>query len=151
MIRSLQMLSPDNDWTHWILCWALLFKGEYNAALQAIQQNANENYRLYGEITVYHAMGQVTKADSALKEYIEKYGEDDPYGVASLLAYLGEIDRSFAWLYKASSHKSPPIYIAEKMWFANLNDDPRWIPFLEKIGRSPAQLDAIEFEVTLPE
>jgi TolB-like protein/Flp pilus assembly protein TadD len=150
-IRSLQMLSPDNDWAYWVLCWALLFKGEYSAALQAIQQDSNENYRLYGEITVYHAMGQASKADSVLKEYIEKYGQDSPYSVASLLAHCGEIERSFAWLEKASSHTSPPSWIVEKMWFANLHDDPRWLPFLESIGRAPEQLSAIDFEVTLPE
>jgi hypothetical protein len=35
--------------------------------------------------------------------------------------------------------------------FSNLYEDPRWLPFLERIGRSPAQLAAIEFEVKLPE
>ena len=34
---------------------------------------------------------------------------------------------------------------------ANIHDDPRWLPFLESIGRSPEQLAAIEFNVTLPE
>jgi len=28
--------------------------------------------------------------------------------------------------------------------------DPRWLPFLESIDKSPEQLAAIEFEVTLP-
>ena len=34
---------------------------------------------------------------------------------------------------------------------ARIHDDPRWSPFLESIGRSPEQLAAIKFEVTLPE
>lgn len=34
---------------------------------------------------------------------------------------------------------------------AGVHDDPRWIPFLESIGKSPEQLAAIPFEVTLPE
>ena len=29
--------------------------------------------------------------------------------------------------------------------------DPRWLPFLESIGKSPKQLAAIRFTVTLPE
>jgi hypothetical protein len=36
-------------------------------------------------------------------------------------------------------------------FFVNLIDDPRWLPFLESIGKSPAQLAAIEFNVPLPE
>ena len=35
--------------------------------------------------------------------------------------------------------------------FANIFFDPRWMPFLESIGMSPEQLDAIEFNVKLPE
>ena len=34
--------------------------------------------------------------------------------------------------------------------FGNIQGDPRWLPFLESIGRSPEQLAAIKFEVTLP-
>ncbi len=30
-------------------------------------------------------------------------------------------------------------------------DEPRWLPFLGSIGRSPEQLEAIEFEVNLPD
>jgi hypothetical protein len=35
--------------------------------------------------------------------------------------------------------------------FTNIHSDPRWLPFLESIGKSPAQLDTIKFKVTLPE
>ncbi len=34
--------------------------------------------------------------------------------------------------------------------FASLHNEPRWELFLVKIGRSPKQLAAIEFNVTLP-
>ena len=34
--------------------------------------------------------------------------------------------------------------------FANLHDDPRWLPFLRKIGEAPEQLAAIKFDVTVP-
>ena len=151
MVHTLQMLSPDYGGTNSAVCWALLFKGDYNGALQALQKESNEALRLYGLVTVHHAMGQAAEADSALNEYVEKYGQDTPYSVASLLAYRGEIDRSFAWLDKASSYTSPPSWIVEEMWFADLYDDPRWLPFLESIGRSPEQLSAIDFKVTLPE
>jgi hypothetical protein len=34
--------------------------------------------------------------------------------------------------------------------FSNIHDNPRWLPFLESIGKSPEQLAAVEFKVTLP-
>jgi hypothetical protein len=36
-------------------------------------------------------------------------------------------------------------------FFTHLHGDPRWEPLLEKAGMSKNQLDAIEFEVELPE
>ena len=35
--------------------------------------------------------------------------------------------------------------------FANIEYDPRWLPFLENLGMAPDQLAAIEFEVEIPE
>jgi len=32
-----------------------------------------------------------------------------------------------------------------------LHSDPRWLPFLRRIGYSPEQLAKIEFKVTLPQ
>jgi len=40
--------------------------------------------------------------------------------------------------------------IAVVPWFANIHDDPRWLPFLRKVDRAPEQFAAIKFDVTLP-
>jgi hypothetical protein len=83
---------------------------------------------------------------------IGKHEQHWPYYTAAVLAYRGEADRAFAWLDKAVAYGDPALsFIAGETWFSNLYEDPRWLPFLERIGRSPAQLDAIEFEVKLPE
>jgi hypothetical protein len=34
---------------------------------------------------------------------------------------------------------------------ASLHSDPRWLPFLRKIGLAPEQLAAIKFDVRLPQ
>jgi hypothetical protein len=69
-----------------------------------------------------------------------------------VLAFRGEADRAFEWLDKAVQYKDPGlVQIPAQSEFANIHDDPRWLPFLESIGKSPAQLDAIKFKVKLPE
>jgi hypothetical protein len=35
--------------------------------------------------------------------------------------------------------------------FDKIHADPRWLPFLRKIGKAPEQLAKIDFKVTLPE
>jgi hypothetical protein len=42
-------------------------------------------------------------------------------------------------------------WIAYGQEFASIRGDPRWLPFLRGIGRAPEQLDAISFEVKLPQ
>jgi hypothetical protein len=34
--------------------------------------------------------------------------------------------------------------------FDNIHSDPRWLPFLRKIGQAPDQVAKIQFRVTLP-
>jgi hypothetical protein len=39
--------------------------------------------------------------------------------------------------------------VAENL-FDKIHADPRWLPFLRKVGKAPEQLAKIEFQVTLP-
>jgi len=34
--------------------------------------------------------------------------------------------------------------------FDNIHSDPRWLPFLRKLGKAPEQLAPITFKVTMP-
>jgi len=151
-VHTLLMLSPGWDYTHSLLSKAMWLKGENEAALKAIQQEPAEWSRLIGLVRVYHALGQAIESDAVLTELIGKYERDWPYYIAAVLAYRGEADRAFAWLDKAVQNNDKEVsYIASEPQFAAIHDDPRWLPFLESIGKAPAQLDAIEFQVTLPE
>ena len=98
-------------------------------------------------------MGRTQNAESnaALDALINNFEKDAAYNIAYVLAYRGEADRAFEWLEKALEHKDPGLIdVQTDQLFANIHDDPRWLPFLERIGRAPEQLAAIEFEVELP-
>ena len=87
-----------------------------------------------------------------LAELIDKYEQGWAYNIAYALAYRGEADRAFEWLDKAVQYNDPGLSeISVGNSFANIYDDPRWLPFLESIGKSPEQLAAIEFEVRIPQ
>ena len=148
----MSMLSPGSAW-HGLLGLALLSKGENEAALKAIQQVqiSDETLRLRGLVMAYHALGQVVESDAALTELIDEHGQHRPYVIAELLAYRGEADRAFEWLDKAVEYEDSGLSdMFSRTLFASIHDDPRWLPFLEGIGRSPEQLAAIEFKATLP-
>ncbi len=131
---------------------ALLHKGEPEAALAAFQQEPSEALRMIGLPLAYHALSQATESDATLAELIDRYEQDWAYNIASVLAFRGEADQAFEWLDKAVEYNYPSLrYIPVESLFANIHDDPRWLPFLESIGKSPKQLAAIEFEVQLPQ
>ena len=69
-----------------------------------------------------------------------------------MLAFRREADRAFEWLDKAVAYHDPGLSdIVVEPLFANLHQDPRWLPFLRKLGRAPEQLAAIKFDVKLPQ
>ena len=82
---------------------------------------------------------------------IAKNERDWSFNIAYIYAYRGEADKAFAWLDKAVEYQDPGLSdIAAESLFANIRSDPRWLPYLRKIGYAPEQLAKIEFKVTLP-
>jgi len=129
----------------------LLYKGEPEAALESMQQESFEAFRLIGLVKAHYALGDQAASDAALNELIGKYEQDAAYNIAYVLTYRKEADRAFEWLDKAKEYGDPGLArIVVQPEFRNIHSDPRWLPFLESIGYAPAQLDAIEFKVTLP-
>lgn len=100
----------------------------------------------------YQALGRFDESDEALAELIDKHAEGWAAQVSIVYDYRNEPDKAFEWLEKAVEYRDPCIseIFAGTLYFSNLRDDPRWLPFLEAIGHAPHQLDAIEFDVTLP-
>jgi TolB-like protein/Tfp pilus assembly protein PilF len=145
-------LSPDQAGAHYAIGIAQLMMGEPEVALQEIQLESTEWYRLTGLVLAYHDLGRATESDAALQELIDNHERGWSYQVAYALAHRGETDRAFEWLERAAEYNDPGLAeISRQSLFSNLYDDPRWLPFLESMGKSPAQLAAIEFEVRLPE
>jgi hypothetical protein len=82
---------------------------------------------------------------------IAKYEKDASYNIACVYAFRGEADQAFAWLDKALAyHDAGLAEIVVENLFDKIHSDPRWLPFLRKIGKAPDQLAKINFKVTLP-
>ena len=148
--RTVLSMRPDSASSHYLIGIALMFGGEPEAALVEMQQEPSI-WREIGLPMVYYALQQPEKSDTALAGLIEKIEQDGAINIAQVLAYRGEADRAFEWLDKAVASNEPGLSdIGTTLEFNNLHDDPRWTLLLESIGKSPEQLDAIEFKVTLP-
>ena len=149
--RTALALSPAMVGVHLSIAIALMQKGELDTALAEVQQEPEEVWRLVGLSIVEQARGQHAAADAALQELITKHAQVWSYQIAEALAYRNEADRAFEWLDKAVAYKDPGLAsIPLDRSFDNIRKDPRWLPFLHRIGRAPEQLAAIRFEIKLP-
>jgi TolB-like protein len=146
--RTVLSLSPNRGSTHAALGNALLLKGDATAALAEIEQEKNEVWRMIGLPMAYCALGRKADADAALNALIARYEKESPYNIAYVYAFCGDADKAFEWLDKAVVYQDPALsdIVAENL-FDKIHSDPRWLPFLRKIGRAPEQLAKIEFKV----
>jgi hypothetical protein len=117
-----------------------------------MQEEPEEGWRLTGLALAYHALGQVSASDAALTELIKKHEKSWSSTIARVYAFRGEADRAFEWLNKAVAyHDTGVANFPNEPLLSNLHDDPRWLPFLRKLGKTPDQLAAIKLDVKLPE
>lgn len=144
-------LNPDAISMHYDLGATMLLRGDQEAALAAMLQEPDEGWRLTGLALAYHALGQVSASDAALSELTKKHEKSWSSTIARVYAFRGEADRAFEWLDRAVAyHDTAVVNFPVEPFLSNLHDDPRWLPFLRKIGKAPDQLAAIKFEVKLP-
>ena len=121
----LMQLHPEFDGINSSVGIARLYLGQFAAALEAMQREPNEDYRLRGLAMVYSALGRRTESDAALNSLTEKFASSDPYGIAAVHAYRGEIDDAFRWLDRA--------YREHDFGMLDLKTDP----LLRKSARRP--------------
>jgi len=130
---SLLQLYPEYGGVNSSAGLAHLYIGQFDAALEDMQREANEGYRLGGLALVYWAMGRRSDSDAALHSLSDKFGSIDAYGIAAVHAYRGEIDDAFRWLDRAyQGHVYGMLSVKTDPLLRNLHGDPR---FGELLGR----------------
>jgi len=150
-VRTALALHPGHFGAWHVLGLALLANGETQAAVEAIEQETIETYRLSGLAFAHYELGQQDESDRFLAELIEKHAKEASLEVASVFAWRGDNNHAFEWLERSLENDETALAnIASHYTFRNLHDDPRWQPFLAKIGQSDTQLAAIKFDVRLP-
>ncbi len=146
-------LSPDRLATRYYIGVAHLLAGRPEAALEAIEAELSEPHRMIGRPMALHALGRREDSDAALVTLVEDWGKDAAYNIAGIHAFRGEPDRAFEWLNRELELSGPRGWsdLGVDPLFESLHADPRWLPMLETIGASPAQLAKIHLDIELPE
>ncbi len=151
--RTVLSLRPGRGLAHYGLGVALMLKGDGQAALSEILQEdlGPDGWGEIGLPMAYHTLGKAPESDAALEQLIRDQAEISAYNIAYVYAYRGEADKAFEWLDKAVEYGDGGLAeIVTENLFDKIHADPRWVPFLRKLGKAPEQLAKIQFEVTLP-
>ena len=135
---SLQMalsLLPGRRAAQYHLGLVRLAQGDALAALVAIEQETSDVFRLLGMAVIQHVLGNTRASGTAPQELIEKWAAGAANQVALAYAFRGEIDHAFDWLEQGCDNRDSglPSMLLDPL-LANLHDDPRWGPFLDKTG-----------------
>jgi TolB-like protein/lipoprotein NlpI len=144
-------MRPQSGQAHFMIGYALLAKRAPQRALAEMQAEASEMWRSQGLAMAYHTLGRKADSDAALANLIGKYEKNGSFNIAEALAYRGETERAFEWLDKADAYRdSGLMMLTTSPAFVGMHRDPRWSPFLRKIGKAPEQLGAVKFKFSLP-
>lgn len=150
-LRTALQLSPNRIGGYYQLGIAQLLAGDAAESMAAMQREPLAVLQLLGKVLASHALGEFDVANQLQAELIEQHEQEAAYNIAYVMAYRGQIDSAFEFLQQAVSNEDPGLAdVVTEPLFANLHRDPRWLPFLNSIGKAPTQLDGIAFAIPLP-
>ena len=134
-IRKSLELSPHGGFGHFYHSDICLAQGRLDEALEAAKREIHDMFRLLALANVYHAQGRHTESDAALKELIETDADTAAFQIAEAFAYRGDRDQAFAWLERAYAQRDAGMsMVRASPSLRGLHGDPRWRPFVEKVG-----------------
>jgi GNAT superfamily N-acetyltransferase len=128
-------LNPKSGLVYCFMCATRLAQGRAAEALQLAELEALPEFRLVGIALAQHTLGRKEASDAALAQLIERHGNECAYQIAETYAWRGEPDRVFEWLDRAYAQRDPGLGLTSSdPFFRPVHDDPRWLPFLKKMG-----------------
>ena len=120
---------------HYSIGRACMMQGRLDEALREIELEAHQAFRLLGTVLVQHARGRAAESDEALRAMIQTFADDAAYQIAEACACRGESERAFEWIERAYRQRDAGLAsIKIDPLLRGLHADPRWQPWLQRMG-----------------
>ena len=128
-------LSPEQPGTHLLLGRIYLSRSQPQTALEEIEKEPDDFWRLYGYALAYHALGREAEASEVIRALIEEHAGHAAYQIAEAYAFRGEVDEALSWLEHAYDGGDPGLAeIRGDPMFSNLEDEPRFQDILRRMN-----------------
>jgi len=133
--RMMLSLSPLISSGHYRVGRVLLGQGNLQGALTEMQSETSLVYHDTGLAMVQHALGNTAESEAALQDLIENAAGEAAFQIAEVYGYRDQSDKAFEWLEQSLLIRDSGLAsILGDPALRNLRTDPRWQPFLEKLG-----------------
>ena len=133
--RKALAISSESTLTHSLLALVLDQQGRHDEALAEASKEPAEWARLFASGVVHFNGGRPEESQRALRSLIELGATTAAYQIALLHAVRGEVDDAFEWLERAYVQRDSGLaYLKAHRHASRLAGDPRWRPFLRKLG-----------------
>ncbi len=130
-------LNPNGIGNFQRLATVLLLQGDYDAALEAVENEAVEGRRRSVRALVLQAMGD-TDAAREEHEALIALGERWTYEIARIYAFRGMADEAFHWLERAIARRDGALgALIGDSFLDNIRDDPRFAKIERRLGIKP--------------
>jgi TolB-like protein len=120
---------------------ALMGMGRPADALDEFRMDPDQSSQRQGAALAYFALHRKSEADAALSAMLLLDKDSHPDSIAKVYAYRGELDQAFLWLERAYQHRKDQLLGFNRdpllSLLGPLRSDPRWKPFLQKLGQNP--------------
>jgi TolB-like protein/class 3 adenylate cyclase/Tfp pilus assembly protein PilF len=128
-------LAPNAGLNQAFLAITRLLQGHAEEALPLAEAESHDVFRNLAIAMIQHARGRSSESDTALQTLVDSFGWTGAYQVAEAYAYRNEIEKAFEWLERAYAQRDPGVtYSRTDVLLDPLHGDPRWPPFLERMG-----------------
>jgi serine/threonine protein kinase/tetratricopeptide (TPR) repeat protein len=128
-------LSPQRAGTRANLSRVLLAQAKSEEAIAEALRESHEGFRLWALAIVHHALGHQPESDAVLDQLRDRYAETFAFQIAGVYAARGEADAAFEWLERAYVQRDGGLCeMKTDVDLRSLHGDPRWGPFLRKMG-----------------
>jgi len=127
-------LAPVASQVHFRVGSTYLASGELGLALESMDRERRDGFRLAGRTMVFHAMEDYEAAESEL-EKLTSLGERWTYEIAQANAFVGNIDQAFDWMERAVARSDQSLTLIQADPFIeNIRHDSRYEDLLGRLG-----------------
>jgi len=134
-------LNPLAPWGHAGVSFSLSMHGRFDEAAAEAVREAETWSRDFALAIAQWGQQKPTEADATLARLIKSDGDVAAYQIAEVYTFRHDFDQAFAWLERALRQRDSGLaWTKSDLSLDPLHGDPRWDPFLHKLGLADDQL-----------